>query len=532
MMRCVDSKYSWMMALLVGLTASMTGIAQESDLMTQSAARLADSLRKARAERVAVVPMVFVEDQAASQRQQQFGNGGPNPSDDRPVASASSNSLRIAEQMQRYLSQAGSGDFKVVPSEDLVEKLATAKEQVNGLTPTDKRLAQILNPDGKIDALVIGTVRKFHQVLQPNREGPVLTPEQQAIDWSIIDLSDRTIVGSDVGEAKYESLAEAVYNGLSVEYFRYENGKLRCLLDRKEKDAKDLPLRPSDPLLLFDKDLDFSTRAHPLLNPNCPFKVDFLVGENTLPINVATELAAVWDGRKAQKRMRVLPYAVINLEPGDKPIVRLKNRSQQRVAVAVFVDGLNTRGKVRELPDEKCSIWLVDPGTTSYFNYWSTLTGKILEDGKAETDRDIFVVQDWNESFAGQMGLRADAESSRAITLVFFTVGLAKREQITFFPRAWLQRSFLEGNQIRVTEELQPLNNAGAAPNMFGMGGIRVAPGQVNLVQGVTAGTMLASMHVRYCPSSDTKRTFKSLIEKNGRMMGQDISIVPISMGR
>jgi hypothetical protein len=177
MMRCVDSKYSWMMGLLVGLTASMTGIAQESDLMKESAARLADSLRKARAERVAVVPMVFVEDQAAAQRQQQFGNGGPNPGDDRPVASASSNSLRIAEQMQRYLSQAGSGDFRVVPSEDLGERLATAKEQVNGLTPTDKRLAQILNPDGKIDALVIGTVRKFHQVLQPNRGGPVLTPE-------------------------------------------------------------------------------------------------------------------------------------------------------------------------------------------------------------------------------------------------------------------------------------------------------------------------------------------------------------------
>lgn len=532
MIRCVDSKYSWLMGLLVGLTASMTGIAQESDLMKESAARLADSLRKARAERVAVVPMVFVEDQAAAQRQQQFGNGGPNPGDDRPVASASSNSLRIAEQMQRYLSQAGSGDFKVVPSEDLVEKLATAKEQVNGLTPTDKRLAQILNPDGKIDALVIGTVRKFHQVLQPNRGGPVLTPEQQAIDWSIIDLSDRTIIGSDVGDAKYESLAEAVYNGLSVEFFRYENGKLRCLLDCKEKDAKDLPLRPSDPLHLFDKDLDFSTRAHPLLNPNCPFKVDFLVGENTLPINVATELTSVWDGRKAQKRREVLPYAVINLEPGDKPIIRLMNRSQQPVAVAVFVDGLNSLGKVRQLPVEKCNVWSVDRDTPFYFNYWGDLAGKVAENGKAEIERDLFVVQDWNESFAGKMGFRGDADSSRAFTIVFFNVGLAKRKDITFFPRTWLQRLFLEGNRIRVTEELRSANATGAAPNMFGMGGIPIKPGQVNLVEDVTAGTMLASMHVRYCPSSDTKRTFKSLIEKNGRIMGQNISIVPISMGR
>jgi hypothetical protein len=515
-----ESKCSWLLGLLVVLIASTAGIGQDNDPMKKSAERLADALRKARAERVAVLPMIFVDDQVAGQGNEQ------------PVASASNNSLRIAEQMQRYLSQAGNGDFGVVPSEDLVEGLAAAKQELRQITPTDKKLAQILNPDGRLDALVIGTLRKFFQTLPPNQGGGATGLEQQAIDWSIIDLSDRTIIGSEVGQGEYVSLAEAVYHGLSVEYFRYENGKLRYLLDRKEKDAKGLPLRPSDPLILFDEDSNFSSRAHPLLNPNCPFKVDFLVGENTLPINVATQVVSVWDGRKARKAKEVLPYAVINLEPGDKPIIRLKNRSQQNVAVAVFVDGLNSLGKVRELPDEKCHVWSVDRGTTSYFNYWGELTGEVADNGKGKMNRDIFVIRDWRESFAGQMGLQADADSSRAFTLVFFTVGLAKRKEVTFFPRPWLQRSFMEGGQIRVIEELQSANTYGAAPGQFGMGGIRVKPSEVILVQGVTAGTMLASMHVWYCPSSDTKRMFKTLSENHRGLIGQDISIVPVSMAR
>ncbi|MFN9916065.1 MAG: hypothetical protein ACK53L_25975, partial [Pirellulaceae bacterium] len=56
----------------------------------------------------------------------------------------------------------------------------------------------------------------------------------------------------------------------------------------------------------------------------------------------------------------ILSPVVINLEPGDEPTIRVANTSAQQVMVAVFVDGVNVLGKVREIPDESCRAWVLD----------------------------------------------------------------------------------------------------------------------------------------------------------------------------
>ncbi|MFN6127536.1 MAG: hypothetical protein ACK494_01390 [Planctomycetota bacterium] len=498
-------------------------VSQVNIPMKNSASELADKLRKLGVKKVAVLPLAFVEDRAAEQvartrNQVNAKSGGAIPG---TVLSASMNSLRVAEEMQRYLSEAGRGDFGLVPAEDLFERLSTEKLKLRDVTPTSKDLIKIVNPAGDIEALVVNTLRNFHDEIQGGVGNVLLGPEQNAYEWSLLSCSDRTILASRSVAPKYVSLAEAVYGGLSVEYFRYQNGRLTSLLAHQQNERKDLPLLPSDPEALYNKDYIFTSRVHPLLNPNCPFKVDFLVNDRVLPVLVAET--------KTFAGPEILSPVVINLEPGDEPTIRVANTSAQQVMVAVFVDGVNVLGKVREIPDESCRAWVLDQKKTAKFKSWWT------GDQVTPVEESGFVIEEWRQSVAGKLGLSSDADSARSITIVFFTVGTPKREDIQFFPRHWLQRASLSTDRKRmmVAEQLEPPGSVGAAPNMFGMGAKAPKPGQLNWVQGATVGTILASMQVRYCPSSETKATFQQIVTADRFWQpNNNFTIVPISTGR
>jgi hypothetical protein len=198
------------------------------------------------------------------------------------------------------------------------------------------------------------------------------------------------------------------------------------------------------------------------------------------------------------------------------------------VIVAVFIDGINILGKKREIPNEACHAWVLEPNQKMAFKSWWNI------ENKKQVEEERFVIQDWAESVAGKMGMRGDADSSRAITVVFYTDDFADRNSLAFFERAWLQRWDLTSNRpnYRVTERLVDPNNLGAAPNMFGMGAKKAVPSQLRWVSDAKVGTMLASMTVWYCPSADTKRMFTQLLEKNQASKGRQFSIVPISSGR
>lgn len=504
------------------VVASATGICQVVPPIQQSADSIASALRKADRKKVAVLPLLFLEDKSKEQRARERAeyDSETKVEEARPVLSISRDSLRLAEQMQAYLSQSGRGDFRVVPTDELMDRLGEQKGTIGKLKPTFKELNSLVNPEGDIDAYVVGILRKELDEVKHVNGGFVLGPEQVGCEWKVMDTGDRTLIVSKVNEPNYISLAEAVYNGLSMEFFRYQNGRLTCLLDYQQKDRKDVPLLPSDAEVLYSKGSISTSRVHPLLNPNCPLKVQFSVDDRVLPIHVAE--SNVFGGPA------ILPHVVVNMEPGDEPVIRVSNTLPHRVIVAVFVDGVNVLGKARELPDQNCHSWVLEPKGKLNFDSWWTI------EGDQKFQYGSFKIQDWAESVAGKIGLQGDADSSRAITIVFYTDGFADRNSLAFFERTWVQRASLTPNRqtVQVTEQLVSPNNVGAAPNMFGMGEKRPVPGQLQWVKDAKVGTMLASMTVWYCPSSDTKRMFKQLIEKDGGVMGKHISIVPVSIGR
>lgn len=509
------------------LTAAMV-FGQSNQPMQESAARLAATLRKSGLKKVAVVPLAFVIDQSAEQKNRVLINGDEEApmSFAGPTLSGSRDSLLIAEQMQRYLSEAGDGEIAVVPSEDLFERLSKAYKRTSELTPTGKELAGIVNPEGDIEAIVVGSVRKFHkEFVSPANGGTFLEPEQKSYEWSLIRLSDRTILDTKTIDSGYISLADAVYNGLSAEYFRYQsNGRLQCLLNYDQQDQKDLPLLPRDPEALYARGFVFNSRVHPLTNPYCPFKVQFLVNDRVLPIYVAT--ADSFRNTQTTEK-RILNCTLVNLEPGEEPVIRVSNTCAQRVMVAVFVDGVNILGKARELPDESCRAWVLDPNKKAEFKSWWT------GDSSSPVQEEAFIIDAWEDSVAGRMGLPADASSARAITLVFFTDGIPQRQSVQFFERYWIQDAFLpntSSNRVTVTEEMEPVGSAGAAPSAFGFGKKPPKPGQLKWIQGARVGTMLASMQVLYCPSSETKATLERHISSKNQW--EEISgIVPVLTG-
>jgi len=509
------------------LTAAMV-FGQSNQPMQESAARLAATLRKSGLKKVAVVPLAFVIDQSAEQKDRVFIKRDEEApmSVARPALSGSRDSLLVAEQMQRCLSEAGEGELALVPSEDLFERLSKANKRTSELTPTGKELAGIVNPEGDIEAIVVGTVRKFHkEFVSPANGGKFLEPEQKSYEWSLIKLSDRTILDSKSIDSGYISLADAVYNGLSAEYFRYQsNGRLQCLLAYRQQDRKDLPLRPSDPEVLFDKDYSLNSAVHPLINPYCPFKVQFLVSDRVLPVYVAT--ADSFFNRQTPKKS-IFNCTLVNLEPGEDPVIRVSNTCSQRVMVAVFVDGVNILGKARELPDESCRAWVLDPNKKAEFKSWWT------GDSSSPVQEEAFIIDAWEDSVAGRMGLPADSSSARAITIVFFTDGIPQRQYVQFFERRWIQEAFLpnaSSNRVTVTEEMEPVGSAGAASSAFGFGAKPPKPGQLEWIQGARVGTILASMQVLYCPSSETKATLERHISSKNQW-GKISGIVPVLTG-
>jgi hypothetical protein len=498
------------------------GIGQGTSPMKASANDLADKLRKLNVKKVAVLPITFVEDKSAIQLEQSRNPNRPGNAIANTTLSGSGNSLRVAEEMQRFLAEASMGDFGVVPSDVLFERI-----ELSGLKPTDfspsdtKNLIKAINSEGDIDAVVVNTLRTFHLELPAQNGSSFLGPKQNSHEWSLLSCSDRTILAAKLDEPKFVSLAEAVYDGLSVEYFRYQNGKLTSLLAYSKNEINNLPLLPSDPMELFDKDflLESPHRVHPILNSNCPFRVDFLINERSLPLLVA-ESKDFFSGASYSPVM-------INLEPGEEPSIRIENKSSQQVMVAVFIDGINILGKARQLPDESCRAWLLDQKKTTLFDSWWT------GDQNTPVQQSRFVIEDWRESVAGKLGLSGDSASSRAITIVFFTVGFPKRQDIQFFPRHWLQRTSLSSdrNRIFVKEEMEAPGNAGAAPIMFGMGEKAPKPGQLDWVQGATVGTILASMQVRYCPGSETEATFQKILSSE-QAASKSFTIVRLGSGQ
>jgi hypothetical protein len=490
-----------MMLLAWMATAGAIGSAYADDAVKDSAAKLAASIRKAGLQRVAVVPILFVQDDRTNQQKGRLNNNLKATPFDERKASVSSESLRIAEEMERYLGTQSGGAFRLVPSIDLYERVDKSKTDLSTLNPRGEALAKLINTNGDIDGMIVGSVKRFYKTRRNNAVGiDEIEDELQSIEWNLIELSNRAIADTAVKENVAVSLAEAVYGGYSAEFFRYEGGKLRCLLDYRPTDRTNVPLSPSESEFLFRADGRAGYPAHPLMNPNCPFKVSFEVDGKALPVTYAIQEFGF---------VRVLD-ALINLEPGDEPLIRVRNTLPNQVMVAVFLDGVNHLGRRRELPDKECQPWKLEPNSQGVFRKWFKVVPGL---GEIPTEEEEFLIRDWTETVAGQMGSSEDALASRMITLVFFTEGLPSRNSLLFYDKTFTQTVELTQDRKRFVVTESQAQIAGAAPNAFGVGGINPKKAKLNMVQTAGPGTILASMTIAYCPKADTKRTMAARLK-------------------
>lgn len=516
--------------LSIGFTGA--SVAQIHENIRVDANVLADSIKKIGAKKVVVVPVVFNSDIRESQwRESKGGSIGNDKQVNTLRLSVDNKSLLLAEEMERSLAGMSNGDFRLAPSVDIFDELRKNGVGAEDLNPRGKRLAELVNPNGDIQLMVVGTLRRFFDVPEiakkPSsnkssgsfsslRDSNVpfhlydgsLGPEKQAFEWNLIDLSDRTIRDTPEVDSINVSLADAVYRGLSAEFFRYEGNTLRFLLPYNEKERNDLPLRPSDPEALFDRFSAVRQMVHPIMNSKCPLKVQFEVNGKDRPFHaVVSRSQEFLAGTGAKTVERIAPLALVNFEPGESPTIKLTNSSNFRVHVAVHIDGVNIRGKVRELPDENCKTWVLDAGKTGYFSNW--VTGEENSKGIEEP----FRITEWKDSLAGKLGIDSENETSRSITIVVFTEDLPKHNTISFFERYWSQKATLASDRRKVLVEesmMPPGFAASGGPDVFGMGAKKPQPGNLQWVNAGRPGTILASMTVNYAPKSDLLRIAKA----------------------
>lgn len=527
--------FSILIAIGSALCWTQVTCAEDKSTIRLAAERLAATIRKVGFDRIAVLPLTFVEDV----RDQQIANASSlEQSDDLPSAqfmlSVSNESRLWAEQMERALGAASEGDFRIVPREELMERLSSAKQNIQKLSPKGDALFELVNPKGDIQGLIVGTEKRAYDQRKSEANGNLfLGAERHDLQWDLIDLADRTIRDAPQGENRLVSLAEEVYRGKSMEYFRYRGEQLQVLLPFQGGKTNELPLKPSDPVELFNKQYSISSnRIHPVFNRSCPFQLEIERDGQPLPITLAVQSSTQRiAGQGLMKVDEVFPHAFVNLEPGDRPTIKVTNLTSKRVMVGVFLDGVNCLGKQRELPDEFCKAWVLEPNRPGIFNSW------YLGEPGQEAVKEPFVVTAWEDSVAGQLGLESEATESRSITVVFFTVGWPEKAKLSFFPRDLIQRAVLDRarSRVDVREELAPLGSVGQAPDAFGMGAGRPVPAKLELVKGVSPGTILASMTIWYSPKSDLTRLLRKKVQADKRAGvgdGSKLDFISISTAR
>lgn len=127
------------------------------------------------------------------------------------------------------------------------------------------------------------------------------------------------------------SLSEAAYMGTSFEVRRWVDGKLVNVGLEGLSDKEAMGVDYNWEVFHFSR-LKQHER-HPLLDPSLPYGIELIVnGETATPIEVGSDL-------------------FVELDTEDKLQLRIVNKLQdKRVVVGLYVDGINSINKVRELP--------------------------------------------------------------------------------------------------------------------------------------------------------------------------------------
>lgn len=484
------------LGLLVLNMLSLAALANERDAIQSSAGAITANIRRAQFERVGVLPVLFEEDQ-----RNQFANDAPQ----QPVLRASLQGRLYAEMLESQLAENSNGAYRLIDSGRIFEALKRQTPDLSKLSSGSRDLQQLATAVEGLQALVVGTVRE--RMLSD--QSPLSVRD---LSWKLIDLKDGSIVTGN-SKTSYFSLANAVYEGRSQEYFRWQNGRLYAIgFGWLLPPLNDMPLKPDDSLDLYRLSPNETNQPHPIVSPKCPFKVNFLVNGKPRGVQVPVDKEIGNVNRHETKeqmgqRMRD-DAAYLAIDPGDSLTIQARNTSSKDALVGVFVDGINILGKRRELPDDKCRVWSLTAGTGGSFKGW--YSGQ-----KGMEQLEEFVVTPWADSIAGQMG---EKEHVGAITLVFFNAGWPNRNVLARYPRTYEFNGWWDPRERRfqVTDGMVPEGVAGSAADMFAMGAKKPQAGALNYNASEPQGTILCSMTVWYGPKAGLLEIAKNRAAKKG----------------
>lgn len=214
----------------------------------------------------------------------------------------------------------------------------------------------------------------------------------------VLATNGGTVVTSTGMFSSKKGLSELAYAGQSWELRRWKGDVLENLGFESNLGA----LPKNDPREL-DKALCAALRtdlSHPLQSEDCPYRIKVHVNGSE------RELSSI-DG-----------FTVVTLDPDEEYSIVLNNASSKPVYVALYVDGVNTIGKKRELPADvpRFQHWhLKAESGDRPIEGWYT-----KDEVNAEYTERFKIVPRENSIAAGE----GWTENIGSITAIFYTVGL------------------------------------------------------------------------------------------------------------
>jgi len=414
---------------------------------------------------------------------------GRTPAGEETLQGATGPHARLfAEKVEEALVAQAGGRFQVIEGRQM-------KEAFQGLAMEDlgkpEALRACAERVGGMDALVVGIVTDQRH----STEGP------PAMDLTcrLIDLASSSLV--DVRrESLHLSLAGAAYMGESFELRRWQTGQLINVGLTRDVGSRAFINADYNPAAGLNPNHIRRDRPHPLLDPSFPFPMQVFVQDQPRPAQ------------------RIGDRMYVALEPGETYYVRVDNRSNQPVFIALFVDGINILGKKREHPG-KCRYWRIGPAPDfARFRGWYSGTGSTLVEEE-------FTITPAEDTVAGRSGF---FEALGMITAVIYTVGTPPQQQpqVASVPRqqqpAWGGQTPWQpkasrptgprlGSPPRATAPAPrlgaPSGGPGAAPGAtFGTGAGERREVRVEQSQGGEPGLILAAVTIYYRTASQLQQ--------------------------
>lgn len=270
----------------------------------------------------------------------------------------------------------------------------------------------------------------------------------------ILTTDGGTVVVTTGPFSSKKGLSELAYSGESWELRRWKGNVLENL--GFEYVPKDMPTDPRQ----LDKELCAALKTgldHPLQTEDCPYRISVKTKGDVRPLQAI-------DG-----------YSVVELNPDEEYSIVLNNGSDKPVYVALFVDGVNTIGKQRELPADtpRFRHWYLKPNSGD-----RPIEGWYTKNESKDEYIEKFTIVPRENSVAEGLGW---SDNIGSITAVFYTVGLEN----TAFPAGTRTKSLKQG--------------------AFGTGAGTKKDVKIDGVLAEDPGVILAAMTIQYRTAEELK---------------------------